>query len=426
MKLLVSSDDSGLVKEVIFNRGTDTSKKDGKQPKSIKNFCSEPQITSKTYLLNFADTYLIASRYGGNVSVYEYTNEEIELEDEEMYKLLHSFKLDVDKSDIPIALIALESLESIIVAYESGVVYIINLSDEKFEFKPIPIKVSDEPISTFVQNPYDNGIFAFGGKENDAKIIRLYEKSLNAEVFKTKKVSEAFIPQVIFNAKNVKNDHLDLRVPIWITQILFLQDHPENGYKFITATRYGQLRLYDTTYGRRPTKDYKVCEKPILTLTFGNQQQTEVIVTDTHNLIAKYSLTDIDEKAYKTISASAGEIRKPVPKLLGKFSEGGNTGATFGIATNEELLITGGLDRYVRVFDIVSRELLAKVYIGVEISSVIIVNAEDELTEEELAAETPKIQRKKRRDLALEDKEESDEEELWNQLDERNKKQRTK
>ena len=99
-------------------------------------------------------------------------------------------------------------------------------------------------------------------------------------------------------------------------------------------------------------------EKPIVTLTFANDEQTEIIVTDTHSLIAKYSLTQV-EKAFKTISASAGEIVKPVPKLLGKFT-GGNTGATFGVHIYERIVAFAGLDRYLRVFDLESREILAK------------------------------------------------------------------
>ncbi|KAK6464759.1 ribosome biogenesis protein NSA1 [Scheffersomyces coipomensis] len=426
MKLLVSSDDNGQVKEVIFNRGTDTSKKDGQQPISIKNFCTEPKVISKSRLINFSDKYLVAAKLGGSLNIYELPDEEIEMEDEEKYKLLHSYNLEVEKGDVPIALIANDELESIIVAYESSKVFIINLSNEDFNVDPILINLDiNKPIAAFVENPYEHGTFAYGGKEVDVKIIRLFEKNVNHEIFSKKDYKKSFIPKELFKAKNAKNDHLDLRPQIWISQILFFKDQPTNGYKFITATRYGQIRLYDTTHGRRPIKDFKLCDKPIITLSFVNENESEIIVTDTHNLIAKHSLTLVDENAHKTISASAGVIIKPVAKLLGKFSEGGNTGATFGVASNGEILVTGGLDRYVRVFDIESRELLGKVYLGVEISSILIVDDEDEIEEADIVNEAPIIQKRKRRDIATEAKEESDEEDLWNEL-EINEKKSTK
>ena len=90
---------------------------------------------------------------------------------------------------------------------------------------------------------------------------------------------------------------------------------------------------------------------------------------------------------------------------MGKFT-GGNTGATFGVHIYERIVAFAGLDRYLRVFDLESREILAKVYLGVEVSALLILDDED--TEDE---ETKKRKRK----------EEEDDEELWNQLDTKKK-----
>ena len=402
MKVIVSADDTGSAKEVICNEGTDTSKQNATQPISIDNCLLEPSSSVKSRIIHFLSfnyQYLIGARLGGQVSVYELSDEE----SEEKFKLLHNFELPVDAQDKPVALLRVEILDSILVAFESSKVFLIHINDS-FDFKPLELVLPEyKPISAFAINPQAENIVALGGKEHDLQILQLFNKNINSTVFKKKNYENEFKPQIIFKAKNVRNDHLDLRVPIWITNILFAK--AAKGYKLVTSTRYGQIRLYDTAEGRKPRKDYKVTEKPIVTLAFANDEQTEIIVTDTHSLIAKYSLTQVDEKAFKTISASAGEIVKPVPKLLGKFT-GGNTGATFGVHAYERIVAFAGLDRYLRVFDLGSREILAKVYLGVEVSALLILDDED--TEDE---ETKKRKRK----------EEEDDEELWNQLDTKKK-----
>lgn len=406
MKFIVSSDDTGAAKEVVCNRGTDTSKQDATQPISIKNYFTEPSASLKTrinHLLSFNYQYIIGTRLGGQVSVYD-LNEEIkeeegEEEEEEKFKLLHNFELPVDKDDKPIALLKVEILESVIVAFESSKLFLIHIND-KFDFKPLEIKLPEaKPISAFTINPEFENIIALGGKEVDLQVIKLFNDKINSTIFKKKNYEKKFVPEIIFKAKNVKNDHLDLRVPIWITNILFSK--AEKGYKLITSTGYGQIRLYDTTEGKKPRKDYQVTDKAIVTLSYGNDEQSEIIITDTHSLMAKYSLTKIDERAFKTNSASAGDIIKPVPKLLGKFT-GGNTGATFGVQVYEDIVAFAGLDRYLRVFDLESREILAKVYVGVEVSSLLVLDDEDEEDEET---------RKRKRE------EEEEDEELWNELD---------
>lgn len=427
MKVLVASDDIGCVKEVVFARGTDTSKKDAIQPKSIKNICGEPEASSKTritFLEEFENKFLVGARVGGEVSVYDYTDDDVE--EEEKYKLVHNYKVDVTKDDKPVALITLVALDSILIAYESSKVFLIHFNQEEFDFDPVFIQLPvTKPIHTFERNQYEEGVFAYGGKENDVQIIKLYDQEVSTSIFKKKDWRKKFTPTTVFAGKNVKNDHLDLRVPISISKIRFFKDSPKNAYKFLTATRHGQLRVYDTTHGRRPVNDYQLCDKAIISLAFANEEQNEVIITDTHSLIAKYSLTKIDDKAFKTNSASAGTVIRPVPKLLGKFTEGGNTGATFAVETaDDEIVATAGLDRYLRVFEIESRELLAKVYVGVEISSVVIVDTEDEIEEIEDANNKPALQRKRRRDI--QEAEESDDEEIWRQLDEKDEKKKSK
>ncbi|KAI3403718.1 NSA1 [Candida oxycetoniae] len=421
MKVLVSSDDTGGAKLAIFKRGTDTSKQDAIQPEAITNCLIQPYSNYGSriiHLLNYNYQYLIASRYGGILSIFDFEEKEEKENDkankddaneETLFEHLHDYRIPVEKDDKPVALVKAEKLDSVFVAYESGKVFVIYIGD--FKFEPLLINLSNSgPISAFTNNPRRENVFAYGGKENDLQIVELYDAKVNSTIFKKEDYRLVFSPKTIFKAKNVKNDHLNLRVPIWITNVLFFSDKKEGSckhYNLITSTRYGQLRIYDTAHGRRPIKDFQVAEKPIVTLTFASEEENEVIVTDTHNMIAKYSLTQIDDKAFKTNSASAGNIIKPVPKLLGKFT-GGNTGATFGVQIHEELATFAGLDRYLRVFDLDTRQVLAKVYLGVEASSLLIIDDEDEEDED---------QKRKR------EEEEAEDEQMWDQL---NKKQKQK
>ncbi|CAK9438248.1 uncharacterized protein LODBEIA_P24930 [Lodderomyces beijingensis] len=414
MKVLVSSDDTGAAKLVVFKKGTDTSKKDSTGPSLVKNCLARPNSSYKTriaHLLNYDYQYLIASRYGGVVSIYDFeeaeqTKEEGQKEQEqeqELFTHIKDYQIPIEKDDKPVALCKSEKLDSVLLAYESGKVFLLYLGN--LEFEPFELDVPRTgPISAFTVNQHQENVVAYGGKENDLQIVELFDSKLNSNVFKGD-YKCALKPKTIFKAKNVRNDHLDLRVPIWITNILFFDNAAKKGqYKLITSTRYGQLRLYDMAHGRKPTNDFQVTDSAILRLAFADDEQTQVVVTDTHSLIAKYSLSQIDKRAFKTNSASAGDIIKPVPRLLGKFA-GGNTGATFAVQVYDNVAAFGGLDRYLRAFNTDDRELLAKIYLGVEISSLIILDDEDEVDKEE------QDQKRKR-----EEEEAHEEEEMWNQL----------
>ncbi|KAI5966155.1 NSA1 [Candida pseudojiufengensis] len=409
MKILISSDDSAAAKIVTCDRGTDTSKQDSPQPKSIQNCLTEPKLKYSSriiHLLNYNYEYLIASRLGGTVSIYEF--EELEPENtneppEDPYKHLHDFQIPVNKNDKPVSLVKIETLNSILVSFSSGRLFLIHVSD--FKFEPFEIQLPDtKPIEAFTVHPRFENIFAYGGKENDLKVIQLFDSKVNSKIF-NKDFKDVFIPKILYQAKNVKNDHLDLRVPIWITNILFFNEETKDKFRIITSTKYGQIRLYDSSHGKKPTQDYPVSQNSILTLTFANEEQSEIIITDTSSLIAKYSLNQIDNKAFKTNSATAGDIIKPAPKLLGRYT-GGNTGATVAVQLLDDIVALAGLDRYLRVFDVSSREIIAKVYVGVEVSSLIILDDEDEA----------EVEQKRQRE-----EQEQDDDEMWNQLDKKQK-----
>lgn len=416
MRFFVSADETGNIKEVVCAKGTDTSVKDGQKPELVQNILQKDDFTSvKNRVVNmtiYQEKYLIVTRMGGHVGVYElFGSSEIP---EENYKLLHSYKLPVSSEDKPISLMKVEKSDFIIVAFESSTAFVIYLNGGKFDFEPLAVAIPsrDEnkqlPLSVVVANPYEAGVFACGGKDNDLQVFKLFDKKkkFKKEDFKSAK---AWVPKVLFQAENVEPDHLDLTVPIWISGILFMKDAPKKGYRLVTATRYGHIRKYNTAEDEEPTESYKVCEKAILTLNFATDEQDEILVSDIHTFVARLSLVKVDSKAHKIISASAGTFYKPSLKLLGKYSEGGNTGAVHGVDVSllTGLVALGGLDRYLRVFNVKTRALVLKVYLGTQVGDLIILDDRDGDEEDEEETEE-----KKRLT------EQQDDEEFWNELGE--------
>ena len=87
--------------------------------------------------------------------------------------------------------------------------------------------------SLAVVTPYDllnSSFVAVGGKELD---LALWDVQTATQTFQ---------------AKNVPHDKLDMRLPVWIKDIAFV-DSPS---VCVTGTAYGQLRLYDICASRRP------------------------------------------------------------------------------------------------------------------------------------------------------------------------------
>lgn len=88
------------------------------------------------------------------------------------------------------------------------------------------------PVGAVSVDPTNPSLLAFGGEENDLKIFDL-EKS-----------------EVIWKAKNLPNDYLDLRIPVLITVMEYIQ--VDGRLLIFVGTKDGKLRVYDTKVQRRP------------------------------------------------------------------------------------------------------------------------------------------------------------------------------
>jgi ribosome biogenesis protein NSA1 len=384
MRILAAAEDSGSLKEIICSKGTDTSSQTATQPEKISTF-DEQGIRSHIQKFAVVPTsqgdVVVACRAHGNISFYK-TNE--------VYDLINTatgaLNADSKENDKFIALNY--AFGMIITASEQGKITIID--PESIYDNIVSVEVAlKSPLSAFTPHPEQEGVFAYGGKENDVKIVRLYDKyPLNGLKM-----------EQIFQAKNVKNDKLDLRVPIWVTNILFinLAKHTESSWEFITTTRYGQVRKYDTVHGRKPTMDKKLSEKPLVQVA-KTLNGSEIICADTHAMTALFHL----EKG----------------TLVGKYK--GSVGAVQSLYSylsgKEALLVTGALDRYVRVFNIDTREQVAKVYIGSKVSAVWLLD--DSLDDVQRVEEDDQKKRKKKVRKSQREAEKEDPDKVWEDLDE--------
>nr|KAF6468664.1 WD repeat domain 74 [Rousettus aegyptiacus] len=167
----------------------------------------------------------------------------------------------------------------------------------------------------------------------------------------------------------VRNDWLDLRVPIWDQDIQFL---PESQ-KLVTCTGYHQVRVYDpASPQRRPVLEATYGEYPLtaMTLTPG---ANSVIVGNTHGQLAEIDLRQ--------------------GRLLGCLK--GLAGSVRGLQCHpsKPLLASCGLDRILRVHRIRNpRGLEHKVYLKSQLNCLLLSgrdNWEDEPQEPQESNKVP-------------------------------------
>jgi len=211
-------------------------------------------------------------------------------------------------------------------------------------------------------NTFNENFFGTGGEENDLKIWDI-EKS-----------------QTIFSGKNVKNDRYDLKVPIHITDLHFLN---EESTKLVISTEYHNIRLYDTKAGRRPQVNLSFGQHPIKTLE-PTTDFNYVLATDTIGFIRKIDLRSRLE--------------------VGKFKGFAGTVKDVKVHNTLPFMASVGLDRFLRVHHINSKKLLQKLYLKQQMTA-ILFTSEGLIKEEE-------VQKGKKQSADQDDEEEDDGEDI--------------
>ncbi|KAM3958650.1 LOW QUALITY PROTEIN: WD repeat domain 74 lethal (2) k09848 [Aphomia sociella] len=199
-------------------------------------------------------------------------------------------------------------------------------------------------------------LFATGGEENDLKIWQIGE------------------PAPVFAAKNLPNDWLQLRRPIWVSDLTFL---PGEGELAAVCSRHGYVRLYDTRAQRRPVcnVDFNAMAAVCIAPSF-----------DERNVLVGFGRGQLHQV----------DLRKGRPDKGFKGAAGAITDVL--AVPGERLIISTSLDRHLRIHQYDNKELVYKQYLTSKLSNVLVQTARStplmnepelkvELKEEEIEAE---------------------------------------
>ncbi|XP_022852301.1 WD repeat-containing protein 74 isoform X1 [Olea europaea var. sylvestris] len=153
----------------------------------------------------------------------------------------------------------------------------------------------------------------------------------------------------IWTAKSPPRNSLDIFTPMWFTSTTFLSK--DDHRKFVAGTSCHQVRLYDISAQRRPVMSFDFRETPI---------KAVVEDLDGHTVYIGNGSGDL-----ASVDIRAG-------KLLGCFI-GKCSGSIRSLARHPELPIIAscGLDSYLRIWDIHSRQLLSAVFLKQHLTNVV-------------------------------------------------------
>lgn len=222
---------------------------------------------------------------------------------------------------------------SIVTCLENG-----NLQRWKNEQCDMEKSVGDD-IKVMVHNKHTNDLIATGGQENDLKLWQL--KSMDKPVFV---------------AKNVKNDFLNLRIPIWITAIDFFR---EDNNKVAVGSANHIVRVYDRREKRRPVFETDWHEHPITAIAMKPNNNSVLVGNSTGHM------SDIDLRSGKQLGAYKG-----------------NCGSIRSIACHktQPYVAVCGLDRVLKIYD-QTRKVIKQIYMKSNLNSILMPDAELQLTE---------------------------------------------
>lgn len=198
--------------------------------------------------------------------------------------------------------------------------------------------------------------------------------------------------QVLFKAKNITHDKLDMRVPVWVKDLRFLSTPGNsNGHRVIVGTGHRHVRIYDSNTKRRPVQQLNdFGENPIQSLCV-SPDETRVYVGDTAG-----NLDILDLRTLKHMGRCTGPV-----------------GSIRDIACHPTLpyIAAVGLDRMVHVFDINTRKYRHTIYAKQRLNNVLF--CADGLKDIPVAEDEPARKKQKsgddEMDFAIDDDEEEEE-----------------
>ncbi|KAK3550280.1 hypothetical protein QTP86_023832 [Hemibagrus guttatus] len=236
--------ETGILKGVCVSR------------KQVYNFCEMRSLSRDEEICTIAwgdehETEVLIGSVNGRVKTFS-TEKGIFTESRECADLTHGRFTGIAVTD-----------RSLITCVESGLLKVWPEAGNE----TVEINVGSG-VCRMRQNPSERHHVATGGKENPLKVWDLQRPDTP-----------------IFTAKNVANDWLDLRVPVWVRDMAFLTQ----SNKIITCTGHHQVRVYDPLCRRRPVLEAEFGEVPLTALSVPPGENS-VVVGNTHGQLANLDL----------------------------------------------------------------------------------------------------------------------------------------
>jgi prolyl 3-hydroxylase /prolyl 3,4-dihydroxylase len=206
-------------------------------------------------------------------------------------------------------------------------------------------------------------IVAMGGREVDLRVFDVTQE------------------KIVFQAKNVSHDWLDMRVPVWCNDLQFLPGHSGGGGSTTAstssstssssssvpimgvATGYGQVRLYDARASQKPVVDINVGDmtdgserdgRRPLTSICGSLDGRSVVCGNTAGLVCGIDLRmNKVNGMYKGFSGSCRELAQH---------------------PTEPLIVSVSIDRHIRVHHTRTRRLLHRIYCKQRLTSLLMLD----------------------------------------------------
>ncbi|KAJ2324582.1 Ribosome biogenesis protein nsa1 (NOP7-associated protein 1), partial [Coemansia sp. RSA 2702] len=300
--------------------------------RSIQQLCAT--------LWSSGDRVLVAGRQNGNIDVVGYDGQQLytyaNSEFSEKLSIKHNGRLIAGRQYVGLG------------ATDSQFLACTNMGEIRYQsFATDEATLMKLPLDAFRMRTHRQrpSVFAVGGREHELSVW-------DAETVKLEPQSGYAKPQSapIFKAKNVPNDFLNLRVPVWVTDMQFTSDdatHPT----IAVSTGHKQIRLYDTRAQQRPVRDWEISKHPILHL-LASHVRPELFFADN--------------------MGNAHQMDMRTGLLTGTFK--GISGAVKSLALSEDgsKLAVAGLDRFVRVFETEGmRQPLHRAYVKQRVSQVL-------------------------------------------------------
>ncbi len=171
------------------------------------------------------------------------------------------------------------------------------------------------------------GGLAYGGLEND---LQLYD--VNAK-------------KLVWKAKNVANDSLSLRVPVWVSDIAFRSPmETVSGATMLVGTGYKHVRGYDTRQeSARPTFSFEIGGDFRVTAIEPSSDGHSVYVGEASGGLYLFDIRT--QRRVQTLKGPIGSIREVSSSI------------------NSDFVACVGLDRFARVYSTKTNKAMSHIYI---------------------------------------------------------------